>query len=82
MKRSRMAVTKPAAVADFRENIDELPQMLQITDVMRITGLGYMAIYQRIRSGSIPARKLAGRGPWLIPKDKLLELLSPEPATA
>lgn len=80
MKRSRMSVNKPAAVADFRENIDELPQMLRITDVMRITGLGYLAIYQRIQSGSLPARKLAGKGPWLIRREKLLELLSPETA--
>jgi hypothetical protein len=47
---------------------------------MRITGLCYQAIYQRIQSGSLPARKLAGKGPWLIRREKLLELLSPETA--
>lgn len=80
MKRSRMSVNRPAAVADFRENVDKLPPVLRITDVMRITGLCYQAIYQRIQSGSLPARKLSGKGPWLIRREKLLELLSPETA--
>lgn len=81
MKHQRRVPThQPAAVAELKQN-DDLPQMLRIQDVMRITGLCYQTIYQRIRSGSIPAQKLGGHGVWLIPKDKLLESLFPESAT-
>ena len=57
-----------------RDEVDAFPLMLRVPDVMALTGCGRSAVYEMIRTGTIPSVRLSSRC-IRVPKHRLLQVL-------